>query len=192
MLDEILHFDTNLLIYLNNLGNKQWDSFWLAITKQFNWIPLFGIILFLIFHKFGTKKGAFVFLYLVVLVAFADQLTNIVKIITQRTRPCNVTELQQYLRQFEYRPGGFSFYSGHASVSSTFSVFIVFLLRKHFKWIFILLLFPVVFGYSRIYLRVHYPMDVISGYIAGIILGFLLYEIYKKLEQRIFKTGLRT
>lgn len=190
MLENLLQKDTELLIFLNNLGNKQWDSFWLAITSQFNWVPLFVLILGLIYWKFGTKKTLFFLLFIAVLVAFSDQFTNLIKNTTQRVRPCNVPELQEYFRQFKYRPRGFSFWSGHANLSTTFTVFIVLLLRKRIKYVYFLILFPMLFGYSRIYLRVHYPIDVITGYLTGILMGLLFYRALQFLYFRVFKEKL--
>lgn len=190
MLEKLLQKDTELLIYLNNLGSEQWDSFWLAITNQLNWIPLFVIILGLVFGKFGTKKGIFMLLFITVLVAFSDQFTNLIKNTFQRVRPCNVTEIQEYLRQFTYRPGGYSFWSGHAHLSTTFTVFTILLFGKKVKPIYFMVLFPLLFGYSRIYLRVHYPLDVFTGYVTGIVMGFVFYKLLQYLYKRIFKEQL--
>lgn len=189
-LDSIIKKDTELLIYLNNLGSKQWDSFWLFITNQFNWIPLFAIILGLIFTKFKLKKTAFILLFIIVLVAFSDQFTNLIKYLIGRTRPCNVPEIQEHLRQFEYRPGGKSFWSGHASLSATFTTFIVLLLRRHYKFIYLLVLFPVFFGCSRIYLRVHYPIDVFCGYLSGLVIGCFFFRALRFFFNRVFKQPL--
>lgn len=182
MIDSILQLDSEILIYLNNLGSKQWDGIWFAITNQLHWSPLFALILFLIFKKFGWKNGLVTLLFLVILVAFSDQFTNLIKNSVERLRPCNTEEIKNQIRLFEYRPQGFSFYSGHASLSTTFTVFIVLLLRKHYKYIFLLVGFPLLFGYSRIYLGVHYPGDIIIGYLAGIFFGYVFYRIQKKLR----------
>lgn len=190
MLDIIRSKDAELLIFLNNLGNEKWDSFWLTITNQFNWIPLFAIILVLIYIRFGLKKTLFSLLFIAVLVAFSDQFTNLIKNTTERMRPCNTAELQEYLRQFSYKPRGYSFWSGHASLSTTFTTFIILLLRSKFKFIFFLILFPIVFGYSRVYLGVHYPGDITVGYLSGIILGTMFYKLYSLLYLKIFKENL--
>ena len=79
MLDRLLQIDTELLIFLNNLGSEQWDGFWLALTNQFNWSPLFALLLFLIFKKFGWKNGGLILLFLVILITFSDQFTNFIK-----------------------------------------------------------------------------------------------------------------
>ncbi len=187
-LESLINKDKELLIYLNNLGSEQWDSLWLFITNQFSWIPLFAFILFLIFKKFGLKKGIFLFLFLVVLVAFSDQFTNLVKNIVGRIRPCNDISLQDFIRQLGYKPGGKSFWSGHASLSSTFTTFIILLFRKYYKFIYLMILFPILFGYSRIYLAVHFPLDVTCGYISGVFVGYLFYKLYQFLSFKYFNS----
>lgn len=189
-LNSIIEKDTQLLIYLNNLGSEQWDSFWLFVTDKLNWIPLFVIVLGLLFVRFKLKKTLFILLFIAVLVAFSDQFTNLIKYFINRTRPCNVPELQEHLRQFTYRPGGKSFWSGHASLSTTFTTFIILLLQNRYRFIYVLILFPILFGYSRIYLRVHYPIDIVSGYFSGILLGFLSYKVLHFFFYRIFKERL--
>lgn len=186
-----LSLDPQILIYLNSLGSEQWDPIWLAITNQLNWIPLFLIILFLLVRQFGVKKAAFTLLFIAILVAFSDQFTNLVKGLTARTRPCNTPEMQEYLRNLSYKPRGFSFWSGHASLSTAFTVFIISLLRKNYKYIYFLVLFPMVFGYSRIYLGVHYPLDVTVGYVSGTIIGISFYHLFKFVFKKVFKEELK-
>lgn len=121
-------------------------------------------------------------LFIAVLVAFSDQFTNFIKHSFERLRPCNTEGVVEQLRYFTYKPGGYSFYSGHASLSMTIAVFIFLLLRRHYKYIFLFFGFPLFFGYSRIYLGVHYPLDIFTGYMAGIFFGTLFYFIQKKLR----------
>ena len=182
MLDRLLQIDTELLIFLNNLGSKQWDGFWLALTNQFHWSPLFALLLFLIFKKFGWKNGGLILLFLVVLITFSDQFTNFIKNTFERLRPCNTEGVLQQIREFNYKPTSYSFYSGHAASSMTFSFFVILLLKKHYKYIGFLVIFPLLFGYSRIYLGVHYPVDILSGYLAGLFFGYLFYVLQKKLR----------
>lgn len=184
-MENMIQKDKELLIYLNNLGSEQWDVFWFAITNQFSWTPLFAFVLFLVFKKFGWKKGVFTLLFIAVIVAFSDQFTNLVKNTTERLRPCNTEGVKEYLRQLSYRPRSFSFWSGHAALSTTITTFMILLLRKHYRLIYLMVLFPLLFGYSRIYLGVHFPVDITTGYLVGIILGNLFYCLYLFLEKKI-------
>ena len=102
MFDRITQIDKELLIFLNNLGSEQWDSFWFAITNQFNWSPLFALVLFLIFKKFGWKSGSLLLLFLILLITFSDQFTNFIKNTFERLRPCNTAKtMAWYLYTYE-------------------------------------------------------------------------------------------
>jgi len=61
MFETLLKLDKNMLVFLNGLGSEQWDSFWLYATKQFNWVPLFVVVLFLLLRYLGWKKWLFYF-----------------------------------------------------------------------------------------------------------------------------------
>jgi len=189
-LENIVEKDKELLLYLNSFGNENWDGFWLYITDQFHWIPVFVIILVLSFLKLGLKKTLFLLVFLAVMIAFSDQLTNLVKHTTKRLRPCRAEDMKHIIRQFKYRPRSFSFWSGHAGVSTIVTTFIISLLRKPFKGIYLLILFPLFFGYSRIYLGVHYPGDVVTGYIMGSMIGLGFFKLFKYCYQKVFKEAL--
>lgn len=184
MLEYILQKDRELLIFLNNLGSEQWDSFWLAITNQFHWSPLFLLLLFFIFKKLGWKQGIFSLFFIALMIAFSDQFTNFIKYSFERIRPCNEVSLNGLIRDFTYKPRGFSFYSGHAAVSSTFTVFIYLTLKNKIRYLYFLFLFPLIFGYSRIYLGVHYPLDVTAGYFMGTLWGCIFYKLFSKVQSR--------
>ena len=184
MLD-IIHLDKELLIFFNNLGNEHWDALWLAITNQFNWAPLFVFIMYLTIKSFGWKRGGFMVLSMIVLVAFSDQFTNLIKDYFERLRPNNDPEIESLLRIF-IRPQSFSFMSGHATTSTFFSVFTVLVLREKYKYIYFILLFPLVFSYSRVYLGVHFPIDISIGIITGTFFADLYFKLYKKVAKKLF------
>lgn len=185
MLEDIIQIDKNLLIFLNNLGNEQWDSFWLVITNQLYWAPLFVFIFYLVIKSFGWKQGGFMILSMILLVAFSDQFTNFIKDSVARLRPNNDPEIKHLLRTLIH-PQSYSFMSGHATTSTFFSVFVVLLLREKYKYIYYLLFFPLIFAYSRLYLGVHFPIDIIVGILIGITLANLYYWLYKKTENKLF------
>ncbi len=185
MLETLIEKDKELLIFLNNLGSEQWDWLWLGITNQFHWSPLFAFILFLVFKKFGWKNGIIILLSYVVLVTFSDQFVNFIKNSFERLRPVNDPSINEMLRKLVH-PGGYSFVSGHATTSTFFTVFTVFLLKdayKYIKWVFI---FPILFAYSRLYLGVHFPLDIICGGILGATFGYGYYKLVRKIFPKLF------
>ena len=185
MLDSIIQKDKQLLIYLNNLGNEQWDSIWLVITNQFYWAPLFVFVFYLIVKSFGWKRGGFMIFSMILLVAFSDQFTNLIKDTTARLRPNNDPEIKHLLRHL-INPQSNSFISGHATTSTFFSVFVILLLRNKYKKIYLILIFPLLFAYSRLYLGVHFPIDIFVGIITGVIFGNLYYFLFKKIDLKLF------
>ena len=182
MFEKLINTDVNLLIYLNNLGSSSWDSFWIYITKQEHWIPLFLVLLFFIFRKSGVKKGIYVVLLIAVLIAITNGFTDYVKNTVERLRPCNVDTLKNQIRHFTtiYNPQSYSFFSGHSSNSAALTVFLILLYRKQTKWIYLLVLFPLVFAYSRIYLGFHFSLDILAGYSVGAIIALSLYRFTKR------------
>ena len=180
MLDRIKQIDTELLIFLNNLGNKSWDPIWVSITDKFTFLPLFILIIFFLFKKNGTKGLLVILLFISVLILFTDQFTNVVKDFTQRLRPCRLDELQGLLRDIDIRCGKYGFFSAHAANSISVTIFIINCVDESVKKFLkpVLILWVIIFSYSRIYLGVHYPLDTIFGLSFGIFSGFLFKYLY--------------
>ena len=180
MLDRIKQIDTELLIFLNNLGNKSWDHLWVSITDKFTFLPLFILIIFFLFKKNGTKGLLVILLFISVLILFTDQFTNVVKDFTQRLRPCRLDELQGLLRDIDIRCGKYGFFSAHAANSISVTIFIINCVDESVKKFLkpLLILWVIIFSYSRIYLGVHYPLDTIFGLSFGIFSGFLFKYLY--------------
>lgn len=180
MLDRIKQIDTELLIFLNNLGNKSWDPIWISITDKFTFIPLFMLIIFFLFKKNGTKGLLVILIFISILILFTDQFTNVVKDFTQRLRPCRLDELQGLLRDIDIRCGKYGFFSAHAANSISVTIFIINCIDESVKKFLkpVLILWVMIFSYSRIYLGVHYPLDTIFGLSFGIFSGFLFKYLY--------------
>ncbi|MDY7395699.1 phosphatase PAP2 family protein [Aureibaculum sp. 2210JD6-5] len=175
-LDQIIEYDKELFIYLNNWGSEPWDEFWLTITNQFSWIPLFLLLFYFIFKAYGWKKGLVLVLVAAALVTFSDQFVNLIKNGIARLRPNNDPTVKELIRILK-NPKGFSFISGHSTTSFAVTTFMILTLRKYYKYTFSLLIWPLLFAYSRIYLGVHFPLDIFIGMLVGILIGILFYKI---------------
>lgn len=185
MLDKILSLDQNLFIYLNGLGSETYDGFWLLITKQVNWIPFFLFLFYIIFKKLGTKQSLYLLLFVAVLLLFTDQITNLFKNGFQRLRPCNNPDINTKIRIVQSR-NSFGFFSGHAANTMAVATFLYLIFKDNFKYFWVLFLWPLIFAYSRIYLGLHYPLDIVCGYLCGAIMGFLMFKLYQKAQKKYF------
>ncbi|MDG1452721.1 MAG: phosphatase PAP2 family protein, partial [Polaribacter sp.] len=124
-------------------------------------------------------------LSMIVLVAFSDQFTNFIKNTVQRSRPNNNEEIKHLLRVL-INPQSYSFMSGHATTSTFFSVYVLLLLKDNYKYIYLILFFPLVFSYSRLYLGVHFPIDIFVGILIGVTFANLYFILSKKVIKKLF------
>lgn len=182
-MEELISLDKELFLFLNGLGSESYDEFWKIITKQLNWAPFILAIFYLIQRKIGWKNLGIVILFIAVLIAFTDQITNLFKYSFERLRPCNDTDVNGIARIIIHRDS-FSFFSGHASNSMATTTFIFLLLRKYYKFTILLFLFPLIFAFSRIYLGLHFPIDILVGYLFGATFGFGFYKLYAFLGRK--------
>ena len=185
MFEKILSLDQQAFIFLNGLGSEKFDGFWLFITKQSNWTPFFLLLLFYVYKKTETKQTLIIVLFIAVLITFTDQTTNLIKNAVQRLRPCNNEEIMGLIRIVKSSET-FSFFSGHATNSMAVATFLFLIFKSQFKYLGFLFLWPFVFAYSRIYLGLHYPLDIVSGYIFGAFSGFLCYKLYQIAQKKYF------
>lgn len=177
-MEQLLNLDKELFIFLNGLGSEPFDSFWKIITKQLYWAPFFIAVFYLIQKRVGWKNLGIIILFLALLITFTDQITNLFKNGFQRLRPCNTPDIKDIIRIVK-SSATFSFFSGHAANSMASTMFMFLIIRKYYKHTYLLFLFPLIFAYSRIYLGLHFPLDILTGYLFGMLSGLFFYKLYE-------------
>lgn len=185
MIEKILEVDKNVFIWLNSLGSPAYDPLWLLITKQINWLPMFLLFAYLVFKNLGWRHAVMILLVMALLITVTDQTTNLIKNGFQRLRPGSNPDLAHLIRAVQTRKS-FSFLSGHASNSMAAAFFLYHVLKPYARYMGFIFLWPLIFAYSRIYLGLHYPLDIICGYLLGILTAFLMLRLYAYLRDRFF------
>lgn len=183
MLDQLKELDTQLFLYLNNLGVETYDQFWLAVSGVSIWFPFYGLLLIGMFYSYKPKSFAWGLLFLSLTVVATDQgSVQLFKEQFMRLRPCHVDAIFDQMRLVKGGCGGkYGFISSHASNTFGLALFMGLALRHKFRWALgFLLLWAAMVSYSRIYLGVHYPLDIICGALYGALCGFLLHLAFAK------------
>ena len=195
MIEEILKLDSKLFLYLNNLGTSKFDIFWISLSKiEANILMyLFLILLFFYIQKIRPKLIYIFYLFFVIalMIAITDQGANIFKDSFQRLRPCYNESIIDSLRLVKQNCGGkFGFFSAHASNSFSLAIFFGLLFINRIRYIIMItVVYASLISYSRIYLGVHYPIDIIFGSFFGIFVGFVMYSfVYLKFLKFFDKT----
>jgi len=185
-MEELIQLDKDLFLYLNGLGTPVWDGFWLFMTAKFYQIPLYIVLLFFFYKYIGFRGTIITLLIVALLIAVSDQLSNLFKnVLFMRSRPCRAEGIQEYTRFIAQRCGRHGYFSAHAASSMALAFFTGLALQKKIKYIFPFMgIWSIIVSYSRIYVGVHYPADIITGIAIGIVLGLAAYKLYVPLVKK--------
>tara|TARA_B110000459_G_C16593895_1_gene487616 strand:- start:124 stop:690 length:567 start_codon:yes stop_codon:yes gene_type:complete len=186
-MDTLIEWDKTLFLWLNTRGTPTFDSFWMMMTNRASNILIYLILWLFISWKTTWKKGLYLLLFTALLILLTDQLTNLFKLNFGRLRPCYDQEIKSLIRLVKSNCGGrFSFFSGHASNSFALAIFFGGILKSYIRYSnYGLLFIASLIAYSRVYIGVHFPLDIICGAIAGVSIGKLFHKSWNRFVFRI-------
>lgn len=179
MWETVKQWDRDLFVYLNSIGIERYDRFWIIVTQTETWIPLYLLFTFLIFYFYSRPNAVKVASFLLLTLVTTVTLTEITKRFVARLRPSNVEEWADLIRVLQ-TPSNYSFFSGHSATSFAISTFVVIMMHKFTKWIYLIYIWPILFALSRIYVGVHYPSDIVVGTLVGITIATIFSGLCNK------------
>lgn len=185
MLEKIKEWDTELFLYLNGLHHPALDTVMYLITSRFFWIPFYVVIVIFLFRQY-RMQAFWVVIAIALTITLADQTASgLFKPYFMRLRPCYEASIQQLVHVVKGCGGQYGFVSSHAANTFALATFLFLLLRMSFSYIYLLFIWAILVSYSRIYMGVHYPLDLIGGAIIGIISALLIFYLYRLATKKI-------
>ena len=180
MVEILKTFDEFLFLKINGCYHPLADAFMIFFSKKLVWLPLYGVLIFLIVNEF-KKNSIYILLTIAFMITFTDQFTSgLLKPLIERLRPCNEPHLQGLIHLVNDCGGNYGFVSSHAANSFAIAMFLYLLFDKN-KFFGLLFLWAFIVSYSRVYLGVHYPGDVICGGFIGAVSGYMFYYGYSRI-----------
>ena len=188
MLNELLELDRELFLYLNSFHTPWLDPLMVFVTDKYVWTPLYILLLYLVFKDLG-RDSWIALVGITLTIVLADQVTStLMKPYFARLRPSHEPLLQGLIHIVDgYKGAKYGFASSHAANTFGAATFFFLLFRKKYKWITSIFLWAAVVTYSRIYLGVHYPGDILVGGLVGALAGFASFALFRLTKAGIDK-----
>jgi undecaprenyl-diphosphatase len=176
--------DQQLFLFLNSIHSPFWDQVMYIISAKVTWIPLYIAILAALGFRY-KRKLLVIILMIIIAITLSDQLSVLIKNGFHRLRPCHEPSLDGLVHLVKGQCGGlYGFVSSHASNSFMVALLSLLLIKR--RWFsYSMIFWAAVVSYSRIYLGVHYPGDVLCGAIVGGIVGWGIYLFYKFTDRKL-------
>ena len=191
-LQRLIDIDKQMMLALNGSDSLYMDGVMKIYTSTAVWIPVALVLLFIVLKNNSPRAALLSVLAVVLTIVATDQMSShLIKPFVARLRPCNDPAIMHLIDTVNgYRSGGYSFTSSHAC--NSFGIFaIVALLIRHRGLSLSMLLWASINSFSRIYLGVHYPGDILCGALLGAAIGWVVYLVYRFIHNRVENTSVR-
>ena len=178
-----MSIDTDIVVWVNGHHSPFWDDFMWTVSTPTTWIPLYVLLLILLAFQFKVKfKKSFATLVTILIgfgiaVVLSDYISSgIIKPLFMRPRPTHDASVPLLHIVNGYRGGLYGFCSSHAANSMTVALLFSLLYRKKIATV-LMMMWVALVCYSRIYLGVHFPTDIIGGLFVGSLIAVVVWVI---------------
>ena len=175
--------DSRVFLWLNGLHINWLDTVMVSITEMWPWIPIYILLLYLVFKQYG-KRGWWVVVAVGLTILCSDQLSaHVCKPLFHRLRPCFNPEMEGLVHLPKGLPGGhYGFVSSHAANTFAVATFLTAVMKRNYRHIgWWLYAWASISSYSRIYVGVHYPGDIIAGAALGVLVGLIFTVLLRRI-----------
>jgi undecaprenyl-diphosphatase len=184
-MQQLLNLDTQLFLYFNSIHFDWLDPIMALITRRDTWFPAYLVFIFWVILR-QKKEASFTVISILLGVLLADQIcSGILKPLIARLRPCHEPSLQGLIHLVTDCGGQYGFCSSHAANSFALATSLYLFFGKN-KYTIIVFIWAIIISYSRIYVGVHYPIDIVAGGLIGGMVAYLSFILISFVKKRYF------
>ena len=191
MIETLKNLDEEFFLWLNSFHWDWLDPIMYQMTQTITWVPLYAFLIYKI-YKADPKNSWWVFGGVMLTILISDQFTSgFLKPLMERLRPCHDPRWEGMMHNYGRCGGLYGFVSSHAANTFGLATFLNLKMKgklKHLGWLY---LYAVVVSYTRIYLGVHYPFDILLGAAIGAIVGWICWFFIVFVKRELVRSFLK-